>query len=41
MAPTVWTYQATKELDTRNARVEVTAENIPGNETTAAKMIKV
>lgn len=40
-APTVWTYLATKELDTRNAKVEVTAENIPGNETTVVKMIKV
>jgi hypothetical protein len=39
--PTVWIYQATKELDTRNARVEITAENIPGNETTVAKIIKV
>lgn len=39
--PTVWVYQATKELDTRSAKVEVSAENIPGNVTTVAKMIKV
>jgi len=39
--PTVWIYRSTKELDTRSAKVEVSAENIPGNVTTVAKMIKV
>ncbi|SHN11034.1 hypothetical protein [Chitinophaga sp. CF418] len=39
--PAVWIYQATKELDTRQAKVEITAENIPGNETSVAKLIKV
>ncbi|MCF6406909.1 hypothetical protein L3C95_28680 [Chitinophaga filiformis] len=39
--PTVWIYQATGTLDTHQAKVEISAENIPGNVTTVAKMIKV
>lgn len=39
--PSVWIYRATKELDTRNARIEISAENIPGNKTTVVKEIKV
>jgi len=39
--PAVWIYQATKELDTRSARVEISAANIPGNKTTVVKEIRV
>lgn len=39
--PMVWVYRATKELNSNNAKVIVTAENIPGNKTTDTRTIKV
>jgi hypothetical protein len=41
ITPMVWTYRAINELDTRKAKVDISAVSIPGRVTTVTNMIVV